>query len=459
MLALACTGLRRPSVARAAQVDDWRARWPWGLDADGDGRISETDMRIVQACLGLSRGGAGRPRGGWNPRADVLGMGRVDGVALAAVREHLGLVAPPRPLVTCWHYGWYRRRTRRRDPVTMRYRGGAYASSERTTEEEFNRLKTEFGIDIDMLSWIDAPHVLHAYDSGYLSARNLDSRRFGLLYEPLINMKVSGRIDFTDQGPYADRLVADFAAMGRWLAQAARRGRPMLMDGRPMIYLFGSHTFGRHGNELPAVGRALTRARAAFTEAFGAPPWLIGDEALFPADHEAGPDRLFRASYFDAITRYHHYDEAQVRSIAAEEHLDLDEAHRQRLAHTERRTMEAFAHTRCRFTDQPVLVIPSSAAGFAKRGMPRVRASRDQYAAWLREAQGLIDAHVRERHRSRLATPSLPAPLVIVGSWNEEYEGHALMPSSWNQAMSGNDEDGFAWLHALRELYGLGAGR
>lgn len=450
-----------PSPAWSSQEPgtSWRPRWPWGLDADGDGQITASDLRIVQASLGIRRGTAMRPGNGWNARADVLGTGHVDAAALAAVREHLGVVAPPRPLVGCWHYGWYRRRNRRRDPVTMRYRGGDYASSDRAVEEEFNRLKAEFGIDLDLLSWIDSPHVLGAYRQGYLSARNLDTRRFGLLYEPLINMKVSGRIEFTEESPHAARLVADFAAMGRWLAEAARRGRPMLLDGRPLVYVFGSHTFGRTGHELDAVGQALTRARAAFAEAFGSPPWLIGDEALFPGDAGAGHDRLYRATWFDALTRYHHYDEAEVRAVGDGEDIELDEAHRARLVRTERRTVEAFSDTRCRFTDQPVLVIPSSAAGFAKRGMPRVRASREQYAAWLRDAQTVIDEHVAARHGARLATPALPSPLVIVGSWNEEYEGHALMPPSWNAAMRGHDEHGFAWLHALRAMYGPALGR
>ena len=46
-------------------------------------------------------------------------------------------------------------------------------------------------------------------------------------------------------------------------------------------YVFASHTFGRTDRELRPMGVALSRARDAFTAAFGRPPWLIGDEALF----------------------------------------------------------------------------------------------------------------------------------------------------------------------------------
>jgi len=101
-----------------------------------------------------------------------------------------------------------------------------------------------------------------------------------------------------------------------------------------------------------------------------------------------------------------------------------------------------------------VLVVPSSAAGFAKRGLPRLRASREQYAAWLRDAQALTDAHIASSHADRIGTAALPAPLVVVGSWNEEYEGHALMPAGSNAAMHRGDDGGFEWLHALRALYG-----
>jgi hypothetical protein len=439
---------------QAAGLEPWIRRWPWSLDANGDGQIDAEDLDLITSLIGTRRGNGLRPAPGWDPRGDVLAQGRVARAAERAARLGLGLPVPVRPLVACWHYGWYRRATRRGDPVTMRYRGGAYSSSSRATEEEFNRLKGEFGIDVDLLSWIDAPHVMGAYERGYLAARNLRSRRFGLLYEPLLNMGVSGRVEFTDESSYGPKLVSDFAAMGRWLARAAGRGRPAQLDGRPLVYVFASHVFGRHDGELASVGRSLTQARNAFAEAYGALPYLIGDEALFPGDAAAGIDRLYRASYCDAITRYHHYDETQVRAAGGGADLNLDADHRARIAHTERRTATAFAAVRCRFTEAPLLVIPSSAAGFAKRGMPSVKASRDEYAAWLREAQTITDEHVEARHRGRVGTPRLQAPLAIVGSWNEEYEGHAVMPASQNSALRDGSHAGFDWLYAIRSLYG-----
>lgn len=49
------------------------------------------------------------------------------------------------------------------------------------------------------------------------------------------------------------------------------------------------------------------------------------------------------------------------------------------------RSVEAFEGTMNRFTGVPLLVIASSAAGFAKRGLPTLYASRTEYARLLRE--------------------------------------------------------------------------
>ena len=181
---------------------------------------------------------------------------------------------------------------------------------------------------------------------------------------------------------------------------------------------------------------------------------MIGDESLFPADPEPGIDRLYRAAYFDAITRYHHYDEAHIRGLAAGGPVRLDAAHRRRLLSLERRTMRGYRQVRNRFTDAPLLVIPSSAAGFAKNRLPTLGASGNDYAALLRDMQTLIDEHIAELHSRRIGTAALPAPLVFVGSWNEEFEGHALMPASSNRALIEPARAGLDWLYAIKALYG-----
>jgi len=257
--------------------------------------------------------------------------------------------------------------------------------------------------------------------------------------------------------PYIGKLLKDFRRMGQRLAESVGNDGPGLLriDGRPLVYLFGSHTFGPGDRDLPAVGAALLRAREEFAEAFGAYPYLVGDESIFPGDPQVALDRRYRARFFDAVTRYHHYDERHVRALSNGSTVRLDATYRDRLVRLERRNMEGFADVSNRYTNDPVLVILSSAAGFAKRGLPALQASRDDYVALLEAMQGLTDEHLELRHRRRPQSARPAAPLVFVGSWNEEFEGHALMPAAQNRALADRRQDGFDWLYAIKSRYGV----
>lgn len=447
----------RTGAARSAP----ESRWPWPYDVDGDGRLGDGDRAAIGAALGRRRGSDLAAAPGWTPAADFLAVGSIESDHLAAwdrvaaaVREPL----PPRPVLVCFHYGWYRGRARRGGTPTVRYRGGSYASASRGTEEEFHRLKSEFGIDADLLSWIDRPTIRHAYERGYLAAENLHLRRFGLLYETVINLGSGVRMPFASPADTGARLVDGFRRMADWAAHAVReRGaRPLTVDGRPVVYIFASHLFGSTRDDLPAVGQALAGARSAFADVYGAPPYLIGDESPFPDDPGVAFDRAYRALWFDAVTRYHHYDERQARRLASAQGgaLRLDAGHRARLVANEARAVAGFRGVHNEHTGAPVLVVPSSAAGFAKTGMPPLRASESDYRELLAAMLQLTDEHLARDHGDRLGTPALPAPLVMVGSWNEEFEGHALMPAAANHALVDSGRHGFEWLYAIKGLYG-----
>jgi len=456
--AIATLALAAPRMSFARP--EHHTRFPWPFDIDGDGIVSANDRQLIAAAVHTVREGRTRPRGEWDARLDFLGRGSVDAERLAQfdrLAPALGTQLPPRPITACWHYGWYGPGRRRRETPTVRYIDGDYLSTDRRTEETFNAVKEEFGISADILSWIDNRNVLRAYDSGYLSAANRERRRFGLLYESQINLDVSGRVNLSRNKPYVGKLLKDFRRMGQWLAEAVGPDGPGLLrvDGRPLIYLFGSHTFGPRDRDLPAVGAALLRAREEFAEAFGAYPYLVGDESIFPGDSEVALDRRYRARYFDAVTRYHHYDERHVRALGNDSALRMDAAYRDRIVRLERRNMEGFASIDNRYTDNPVLVIPSSAAGFAKSGLPSLRASRADYEDLIEAMQALTDEHLESRHRERLHTASLTAPLVLVGSWNEEFEGHALMPAAQSRALLDRRQDGYDWLYAIKSRYGV----
>lgn len=456
--AFAALALAAPRISYARPAHD--TRFPWPFDIDGDGIISANDRQLLAAAAHMVRDSRTRPRGEWDARLDFLGRGTVSAERLAQfdrLAPALGTRLPPRPVIACWHYGWYGPGRRRREIPTVRYIDGTYLSTDRRVEETFNTVKEEFGIDADILSWIDNRNLLRAYGSGYLSAANRDRRRFGLLYESQINLDISGRVSLARSKPHVGKFLKDFRRMGQWLAEAVGNDGPGLLrvDGRPLIYLFGSHTFGPRDRDLPAVGAALLRAREEFAEAFGAYPYLVGDESIFPGDSEVALNRRYRARFFDAVTRYHHYDARHVRALGNDGTVRMDAAYRDRIVRLERRNMEGFASVTNRYTDDPVLVIPSSAAGFAKGGLPSLRASRQDYVGMLEAMQDLTDGHLELRHRERLHTARLAAPLVFVGSWNEEFEGHALMPSAQNRALADRQHDGFDWLYAIKSRYGV----
>lgn len=447
-------------AARYVSQPEWpsaETHWGWHLDADGNGVVDTDDAAIVRAALGSRRGRGLDPLPGWDPRADVLATGAVDPAHVAAVEAYSGRRLPVRPMVVCFHYGWYRSSRRRGGAPTMRYRGGNYASSSRPTEERFNRLKNEFGLGADLLSWIDNEAVRGAYERGYLAASNLSTRRFGLLFESVIELGGEGaRLRFGGDSPIPALLATKFGRMGAWMARAVqeRGARPLELDGRPVVYLFASHLFGADDDDLPAVSDALLGARATFAEAYGAPPWLIGEESPFPFDRDVRVDRRWRARWLDAVTRYHHYDERQARELAPGGGWRLDAEHRRRIVDNEARAVEAFRGTRNELTDAPLLVVPSAAAGFAKQGMPTLVASGSDYLELLRDLQELTDRHLERDHPDAPGSTRLPWPLVFVGSWNEEFEGHALMPAARNEALVEGSRDGFDWLWAIRRLYG-----
>ena len=173
----------------------------------------------------------------------------------------LGTRLPPRPIVACWHYGWYGPGRRRGETPTVRYLGGSYLSRDRRTEEEFNALKEEFGISADLLSWTDERRLLQAYERAYLSASNHHRRRFGLLYESNISLGTTKRIDFAPEGAAFDRLVRDFRHMGGWLA-AVDSDRLLRFDGRPVVFVFGSHNLRPDARQSAARGQSpRTRPR------------------------------------------------------------------------------------------------------------------------------------------------------------------------------------------------------
>jgi hypothetical protein len=433
----------------------------WAFDVDGNGVIDARDRAIIEASLQTQRGFGIEPLPGYDYRADLRGRGRVTGADLDAFdRTAVFGPAPTRPEVICFHYGWYQGARRVDESTTATFLGGDYDSHNTPTEDRFNALKNEFGITADLLSWIHPPaqndDSLNNYDRGYFAASSAKTRKFGWLYETAINLGSNAPMSMAPDTGLPYLLAEHFRRMAdRFIDPAIGNGSAnvLRLDGRPVIFIYASHLLGTTLLSMIDVARALTWARQAFTEIAGVPPYLIGDELPITTEQGVSSARRLRASFFDAVSRYHHYEDDLVAAFAADGPVSLGGDYLQRILDNERRSIEAFAGLRNRFTGAPVLVLPSSAAGFAKRGFPTLHASRSAYERLLRATRQLSMEHLTRLRAEPQGQPLVQAP-ALVGSWNEEFEGHAVFPAARNEALVRGGYNGFEWLTAIKHVYG-----
>lgn len=439
---------------------------PYVTDVDGSGTISAVDEEIVSTALHAQRGFGLRPRPGFDYRADVLGRAAVDPLVVDSVshsvQQYTGSEEPPprRPITIAWHYGWYNRLDRPPGAQTVRFKGGNYRSFDPEVETTFNDLKNEFGITVDALSWIPR----HAnnnnnsnYYKGYLQAPNVDTRHVCLLYESTLALPISGgRVNLNAENVQL-RLGLDFAEMARFLARVRddSPARIFMLDGRPVVFIFGTHIWGRLPLSRPdtaTMERVVGDALARFEEIYGAFPYLVGEEMQLSSTGEFSDDRLIRSRLFDAIYIYHHASNVK---RGGEPRLRMSPAYIRNQVAILRNTYVDSAGIRNRYTGRRLLVIPSMAAGFAKPGHPILEIDRAGYADFMKLVKGMhMEGHILKEWSADLGEAPLPAPVYTVGSWNEEFEGHCIFPFDFNLAVPNATQHGFDSAMALKEVFG-----
>ena len=434
-------------------------------DTTGDGVLSPADRQVVEAALFAQRGVQLMPNPEFDIRADVLGRGVVDADALEwvsrAVAETSGQfgVYDRRPVTIAWHYGWYNRATRPPGLQTVGLLGGDYASWDHTVEGRFNRLKNEFGITVDALSWIsprDNFDLLRNYRSGYFQADQLETRYTALLYESTISLPMQGaRIDFQSQA-VQELIVQDFEDMAMFFQEIRNSSaRVFTLDERPVIFLFGSHTWGLFSRLLQqsdALDRILQLARERFARVYGSFPYLVGEEVLRSFETELDESRWRRMVNFDAIYTYHHATNMKKGPTVE---LPVGSWYIQNQVKALRKTISAVRWVANRYTRNPILIIPNLAPGFAKPGYPSLTMNRGSYLDLMRALQPVyVNEYLVPYWGSTLGTSLLPAPIYAVGSWNEEWEGHCVFPSRFNLALNSDDQHGFGIPMAIKQMFG-----
>ena len=444
---------------------------PYIADINGDGRVGRADEDIVRAARFSQRGFSLEPSKHFDYRLDVFGRASVTNPSVDSVlhsldyyKRHPPKNNPPatwtRPITIAWHYGWYNRNVRPPGSQTCRLKGGNYRSFDPDMETTFNNLKNEFGITVDALSWIPNDRNRHNqinYRRGFLNASNVDTRYVALLYESTISLPLlNDRIDFSSS-TVKTRFLRDVENMARFLCEIRDESpaRVFTLDGRPVVFIFGSHTWGLfpvYSREFREVERLVTTARERFAEIYGTTPYLVGEEILLSPSGVIPNDRLQRAIGFDAIYIYHH---ASNLKRGFEETLSMSDLYIENQLRILRQSYSAFSALKNRYTERPILVIPNLAPGFAKPGHPTLQIGRRHYADFMKRMhQFHVKEYIRHEWAQLQGTTLLPAPIYVVGSWNEEFEGHAVFPYDFNFSVPRDVQNGFDLVLAIKESFG-----
>ena len=438
---------------------------PHLADVNGDGIIDDRDRMILERALFTQRGYDISAIDGYEHRADVFGRGIVDRTSVDTCLSSLDLyqssgVQPNRPITVAWHYGWYNDLDRPPGWQTVRYKGGDYFSYDPAVEPEFNRLKNEIGVTVDALSWIPVRHNKDNqsnYRNAYLKAANANTRHVCLLYESTIALQFTGdRIDFIRADVQRD-FREDFRQMALFFKEIRDEtpARIFTLDDRPVLFIFGTHTWGRlpvRSGQFWSIDALVYEAREIFKDIYGAPPYIVGEEMYLSATGEFADDRLRRTQNFDAIHVYHHASNLKRGMVA---NIQMSTNYIENQVRILQRTYDAVANVRNRFTQRNIHIIPNLSPGFAKPAHPTLLLGRSGYADFMKLlVQVHQDYHLRKTWSRELGTSELPAPVYIVGSWNEEFEGHCVFPFEFNFSVPEVTQHGWDLAMPIKEVFG-----
>jgi len=427
-------------------------------DVDGDGLVGQLDREIAERALYAQRGFDLVPATGFDQRLDVFGRGVIDRDTVQIVLEAIevfratsGTGVEPRPVPIAWHYGWYNDIMRPAGWQTVRYKGGDYLSFDPSVEPTFNDLKNEFGVTVDALSWIpkrDNKDNQDNYRSAYLKAPNVNTRHVCLLYESTIALPPSGgRVDFQSPDVMAT-IREDFAEMARFMVEIRDEtpARIYELDGKPVVFIFGSHTWGMVPYVWGVAG-LIANIRQIFRDIYGSVPFIVGEEMYLSSRGEFSTDRILRTRNFDGIYVYHHASNLKRARYAV---LQMSPSYISNQVNILRRTYAAVSSIRNRFTDQPILVIPNLAPGFAKPGHPTLQLGRAGYADFMKLLKGIHETW----WTTFSAQSNIKTAPYVVGSWNEEFEGHCVCPFEFNFSVPEVEQQGFDLSMPIKEVFG-----
>jgi len=231
--------------------------------------------------------------------------------------------------------------------------------------------------------------------------------------------------------------------------------RLFTVDNRPVLFIFGTHTWGRlpvlSGN-FWAIDALVYEGREIFKEIYGVAPYIVGEEMYLSATGKFADDRFRRTQNFDAIHVYHHASNLKRGTVAT---IQMSSSYIENQVRILRRTYDAVANVRNRFTQRNIHVIPNLSPGFAKPAHPTLQLGRSGYADFMKLLVQVHETyHIKKRWSQELGTSEFPAPVYIVGSWNEEFEGHCVFPFEFNFSVPEITQQGWDLAMPIKEVFG-----
>ena len=99
-------------------------------------------------------------------------------------------------------------------------------------------------------------------------------------------------------------------------------------------------------------------------------------------------------------------------------------------------------------------VSPSRVTRRCRSSTPAL-ARRGGYTDFIKRIKQLhLKEYISRDWLELLGSTLLPSPIYIVGSWNEEFEGHAILPYDFNFSVPEDVQHGFDLVMAVKEAFG-----
>lgn len=316
------------------------------------------------------------------------------------------------------HYGWdWINSAAPRVPLL-----GFYDEASAESVDWEMKFMAEHGIDFQWICWYmpgaagkpikdtNASPYIH---NGYFNARYSSYVQFAVFWENVANYP------WTEDRAYNREMFLKHVAPF-WIEYYFKDPRYFKTNGRPLLGIYRLGEFrSAFGTDFAELGAFMTEFKQMCVNAgVGAPFVVLQEYPNVDFENEGAHYALQTQMKFDAFYTYSYSSNGWPHTQKTAHLLGRDKA-----------SLLRFIPTYCVGFDT-----------FAWGGEPGVSLSPAQFEDMLRDG--------KENFLPTLPYSGLDERIIMLGSWNEYGEGHAIMPSA---------ENGFGYLDAVRNVFAPGA--